>query len=91
MDGDWLLVEGRPLLTEEGGVGSHQTLLRVLAMHHQTLSMGTKYCTLCIHIMPSFKTAYVYSHVLLVRTVSHVYTYIHYQDTGRRNECACTM
>ena len=60
MDGDRLLVEGRPLLTEEGGVGRHQTLLRVLAMHHQTLSTGrTKYCTLCTHIMPVMYCWYV--------------------------------
>ena len=37
VDGDWFLVEGRSLLAEEGGVGRDQSLLRVLAMHHQTL------------------------------------------------------
>ena len=39
MDGHWLLVEGRPLLVEEG-VRRHQPLLRVLLVHLQTLHTG---------------------------------------------------
>ena len=48
--GDWFLVERGALLAEEGGgMRSNQSLLRVLAMHHQTLCVCVCVCV-CVRV-----------------------------------------